>query len=67
MESLAKRDVLVYSCGSLFTSIVPCLTLRGLATAISTSPTLKAKVLLRESFNRFFDDLNDADCSQLQQ
>lgn len=48
MESLSKRDVLVYSCGSLFTSIVPCLTLRGLATAISTSPSLKAKVLLRE-------------------
>lgn len=48
LDSLSKRDVLVYSCGSLFTSIVPCLTLRGLATAISGSPSLKYKVLLRE-------------------
>ena len=65
MESLAKRDVLVYSCGSLFTSIVPCLTLRGLATAISTSPTLKAKVLLRRSIDWSFENLSDADGSEL--
>jgi len=65
MESLAKRDVLVYSCGSLFTSIVPCLTLRGLATAISTSPTLKAKVLLRRSIDWSFEELSDADGSEL--
>ena len=48
LDTIAKRDVLVFSCGSLFTSIIPCLALRGLATAIATSSSLRAKVLLRE-------------------
>jgi hypothetical protein len=39
---------LVYSCGSLWTSIIPCLALRGLASAIASSQSLKAKVVLRE-------------------
>lgn len=47
-DALEKRDVFVYSCGSLWTSIVPCLALRGLATTIASSKSLKAKVLLRE-------------------
>ncbi|WVO12589.1 hypothetical protein L204_100194 [Cryptococcus depauperatus] len=51
LESLHKRDVLVYSCGSLWTSIVPCLALRSLAKQIATSPTLRAKVLLVNSNN----------------
>lgn len=37
---------LVYSCGSLYTSVIPCLALRGVGTAIRTSPSLKQKVLL---------------------
>jgi len=48
LDSLSNRDILVYSCGSLWTSIVPCSALRGLATAIATSPSLRAKVVLRE-------------------
>lgn len=48
-DALEKRDVLVYSCGSLWTSIIPCLALRSLATSIAQSKSLKAKVMLRES------------------
>ncbi len=48
-DALDKRDVLVYSCGSLWTSIIPCLALRGLATSIAQSKSLKAKVMLCES------------------
>ncbi|KAK4687033.1 hypothetical protein P7C73_g3084, partial [Tremellales sp. Uapishka_1] len=51
LEALNERDVLVYSCGSLWTSIIPCLALRGLATAIGQSKSLKAKVLLLNSKN----------------
>lgn len=40
---------LVYTCGSLFTSIMPCLALRGVGTAIATSPSLKYRVLLLNS------------------
>ena len=48
LQHLAYKDVLVYSCGSLWTSIVPCLALKGIASAIAKSKCLKAKVLLRE-------------------
>ena len=48
LQHLAQKEVLVYSCGSLWTSIVPCLALRGVASAIAKSTTLRAKVLLRE-------------------
>lgn len=48
LQTISKRDVLVYSCGSLYTSIIPCLALRGLATAIATSTSLKARVILRK-------------------
>ena len=37
---------LVYSCGSLYTSIIPCLALRGVGHAIRSSQTLRHKVLL---------------------
>ncbi|KAF8167884.1 hypothetical protein B0H34DRAFT_646295 [Crassisporium funariophilum] len=46
LANLASRDVLVYSCGSLWTSIIPCLALRGVAGAIARSSSLRAKVLL---------------------
>lgn len=47
IDAIQNRDILVYSCGSLWTSIVPCLALKGLAEQIARSQTLKAKVLLR--------------------
>ncbi|THU87744.1 UPF0052-domain-containing protein [Dendrothele bispora CBS 962.96] len=51
IASLNTNDVLVYSCGSLWTSIMPCLAFRGVASAIARSHTLKAKVLLLNSQN----------------
>ncbi|KAF8633932.1 hypothetical protein AX15_001116 [Amanita polypyramis BW_CC] len=50
IESLSKKEVLVYSCGSLWTSIIPCLALRGVAAGIARSPTLRAKILLCASW-----------------
>ncbi|KDN52882.1 hypothetical protein K437DRAFT_253831 [Tilletiaria anomala UBC 951] len=49
ISSLAHARTLVYSCGSLWTSIVPCIALRGVATAIARSASLKHKVLLLNS------------------
>jgi 2-phospho-L-lactate transferase/gluconeogenesis factor (CofD/UPF0052 family) len=46
LTKLNECQTLLYSCGSLWTSIVPCIALRGVATAISTSPTLRYKILL---------------------
>lgn len=40
---------LIYSPGSLYTSIIPCLALRGVGEAIATSPTLRAKILFLNS------------------
>ncbi|KAH8799563.1 hypothetical protein DL96DRAFT_1564550 [Flagelloscypha sp. PMI_526] len=51
LSGLATRDVLVYSCGSLWTSIIPCLALRGVGPAIARSRSLKAKILLLNSQN----------------
>jgi len=51
ISNLSSNDVLVYSCGSLWTSIIPCLSLRGVATAIARSRSLHAKVLLLNSQN----------------
>jgi len=51
LSNLASRDILVYSCGSLWTSIIPCLALRGVAAGIACSPTLRAKVLLLNADN----------------
>lgn len=47
-DAIDKRDILVYSCGSLWTSIIPCLALRSVATALAQSKSLKAKVMLRK-------------------
>jgi 2-phospho-L-lactate transferase/gluconeogenesis factor (CofD/UPF0052 family) len=46
INSIYHTKTLLYSCGSLWTSIIPCLALRGVATAITTSPSLRYKVLL---------------------
>ncbi|TRM62945.1 hypothetical protein BD626DRAFT_557818 [Schizophyllum amplum] len=51
INSLNRADVLVYSCGSLWTSIMPCLALRGVASAIARSRSLRAKILLLNSKN----------------
>jgi len=51
LRSLSTQDVLVYSCGSLWTSIIPCLALRSVAGAIARSSTLRAKVLLLNAQN----------------
>jgi len=49
ISNLCTNDVLVYSCGSLWTSIIPCLSLRGVASGIARSRSLRAKVLLLNS------------------
>ncbi|KAE9397682.1 UPF0052-domain-containing protein [Gymnopus androsaceus JB14] len=46
LSSLRTSNVLVYSCGSLWTSIIPCLALRGVAREIAGSVSLRAKILL---------------------
>jgi len=51
LTNISVRRVLVYSCGSLWTSIIPCLALRGVAKGIAKSHSLKAKVLLLNSKN----------------
>ncbi|KAH8120700.1 UPF0052-domain-containing protein [Phellopilus nigrolimitatus] len=51
LAQCACKDILVYSCGSLWTSIIPCLALKGVASAIARSRTLKAKILLLNSRN----------------
>ncbi|KAK0207980.1 UPF0052-domain-containing protein [Desarmillaria ectypa] len=51
ISSLSTHDIIVFSCGSLWTSIIPCLSLRGVATAIARSRTLRAKILLLNTKN----------------
>ncbi|ESK98117.1 maternal effect embryo arrest 18 protein [Moniliophthora roreri MCA 2997] len=51
ISSIGTSDVFVYSCGSLWTSIIPCLALRGVGPAIARSRSLRAKVLLLNSEN----------------
>lgn len=46
LDGLKRCKTLLYSCGSLWTSIVPCIALRGVARAVSTSPSLEFKILL---------------------
>ena len=47
--ALQRSRTLVYSCGSLWTSIMPCLVLHGIGAAIARSPSLEHKVLLLNS------------------
>lgn len=49
VSALSRSKTIIYSCGSLWTSIVPCLCLRSIATSIATSSTLRYKVLLLNS------------------
>ncbi|KAF7306414.1 hypothetical protein MIND_00432600 [Mycena indigotica] len=51
LSALTNSGMLVYSCGSLWTSIMPCLALRGVAAGIARSRSLKAKVLLLNAKN----------------
>ncbi|THH30392.1 hypothetical protein EUX98_g3804 [Antrodiella citrinella] len=51
LHNLGEKDVLIYSCGSLWTSIIPCLALRGVASAIARSRSLRAKILLLNAQN----------------
>ncbi|KJA29378.1 hypothetical protein HYPSUDRAFT_61398 [Hypholoma sublateritium FD-334 SS-4] len=51
LSNLSTRNVLVYSCGSLWTSIIPCLALKGVAEKIARSHSLRAKVLLLNAEN----------------
>ncbi|KAE8194411.1 hypothetical protein A4X06_0g3529 [Tilletia controversa] len=46
LSVLGTARTLLYSCGSLWTSIIPCLALRNVATAIARSPKLTHKILL---------------------
>ncbi|KAI8986391.1 hypothetical protein BDB01DRAFT_785486 [Pilobolus umbonatus] len=46
LNHLSTRTDLVYSIGSLYTSILPCLILRKVGHAIAHSPTLKHKILI---------------------
>lgn len=51
IKNLSTSEVLVYSCGSLWTSIIPCLALRGVASAIAGSRLLRVKALLLNGNN----------------
>ncbi|KAK0550006.1 hypothetical protein OC846_003840 [Tilletia horrida] len=46
LSVLGTAQTLLYSCGSLWTSIIPCLALRNVGSAIALSPTLTHKILL---------------------
>lgn len=51
LRHLNTKNVLVYSIGSLYTSIIPCLILRGVGNAISQSATLQHKILILNGHN----------------
>ncbi|KXN89817.1 hypothetical protein AN958_04821 [Leucoagaricus sp. SymC.cos] len=51
LANLGEQKVLIYSCGSLWTSIIPCLALRGVAASIARSSKLRAKILLLNAEN----------------
>ncbi|KAG8220212.1 UPF0052-domain-containing protein [Butyriboletus roseoflavus] len=51
IKTIATSEALVYSCGSLWTSIIPCLALRGVASGIARSSLLQAKILLLNGKN----------------
>ncbi|KAE9409421.1 UPF0052-domain-containing protein [Gymnopus androsaceus JB14] len=65
LSSLRTSNVLVYSCGSLWTSIIPCLALRGVAREIAGSVSLRAKILLLNvENNRETTGYSAVDCIQ---
>jgi 2-phospho-L-lactate transferase/gluconeogenesis factor (CofD/UPF0052 family) len=50
-DDINSKSTLVYSIGSLYTSIIPCLILRGVGAAISQSSTLHQKFLILNGSN----------------
>ncbi|KAI8097866.1 uncharacterized protein B0P05DRAFT_522392, partial [Gilbertella persicaria] len=51
ISHISSKKTLVYSIGSLYTSLVPCLVLRGVGNSIVQSQTLKHKILLLNGTN----------------
>ncbi|KAI9498868.1 hypothetical protein BDB00DRAFT_797022 [Zychaea mexicana] len=51
IKHLTRAKTLIYSIGSLYTSIVPCLILRGIGQAVANSPSLKHKILILNGSN----------------
>ncbi|CAO3628653.1 unnamed protein product [Mucor hiemalis] len=51
VSQLSAKSTLVYSIGSLYTSLIPCLVLRGVGNAVSQSQSLKHKILLLNGTN----------------
>jgi hypothetical protein len=45
LEALKEADCIIYSIGSLFTSLIPSLVLRGVGQALA-SPSIKSKILI---------------------
>lgn len=61
LQSLQSSDYLIYSCGSLYTSLIPQLALSGVGNAIAMSK-FKAKILLLNgSFDRETDNMTAVD------
>lgn len=52
IETLREAGAIVYSIGSLYTSIIPCLVLRGVGEAIATGPAQAKILLLNGSLDR---------------
>ncbi|KAI9256177.1 hypothetical protein BY458DRAFT_519600 [Sporodiniella umbellata] len=50
IRQLSSKHSLVYSIGSLYTSLIPCLVLRSIGNAIAHSKTLKYKILMLNGF-----------------
>ncbi|KAI8581080.1 hypothetical protein K450DRAFT_234524 [Umbelopsis ramanniana AG] len=50
-DAIKSKSTLVYSIGSLYTSIIPCLILRGVGAAISQSSSLNQKILILNGSN----------------
>ncbi|CAO3640928.1 unnamed protein product [Mucor fragilis] len=51
VSQLSSKKALVYSIGSLYTSLIPCLVLRGVGNAIVQSQSLRHKILLLNGTN----------------
>ncbi|GAA5807278.1 hypothetical protein MFLAVUS_000635 [Mucor flavus] len=51
VSQLSFKQTLVYSIGSLYTSLIPCLILRGVGNAVAQSQSLKHKILLLNGTN----------------
>jgi 2-phospho-L-lactate transferase/gluconeogenesis factor (CofD/UPF0052 family) len=51
LKHLSTKQVLVFSIGSLYTSIIPCLILRGVGNVIAKSQSLKHKILILNGNN----------------